>query len=315
MPRPIISMAVLILWAALFWPEASLAEAFTDDSGQRIEVSRPFQRIISLYGAHTENLFSLGLDQEIIGVTRNEGYPPQALTKPVFHYREDPERFIAARPDLVLVRPMIVKAYKSFIKKLSQAGMTVVSLQPTGVGAMFDYWRKLGLLTGRQKEAERLVASFSNRLAALKARTEDVAPGLKKRVYFESMHSKMKTFSPSSMAVFALEAAGGINVANDARSHGSGNIAPYSKEKILARAAEIDVYLAQRGPMNKVRVETILNEPGFGAIKAVQRGQVYIVDEQIVSRPTRRLLEGVWRIGRFLYPDRFRGACPDLTGN
>ena len=75
--------------------------------GRRLSVAQPFTRIISLYAAHTENLFALGLDGGIIGVSRSETFPPRAKERPVFSYREDPERLLAARPDLVLTRPMI----------------------------------------------------------------------------------------------------------------------------------------------------------------------------------------------------------------
>ncbi|MBW2349127.1 MAG: hypothetical protein JRF59_15015 [Deltaproteobacteria bacterium] len=44
------------------------------------------------------------------------------------------------------------------------------------------------------------------------------------------------------------------------------------------------------------------------AIKAVREGEIYIVDEDIVSRPTMRLLDGIWEIGRILYPARFDTA-------
>ena len=70
------------------------AETITDHSGRKITFAKPFTRIVSLYGAHTENLFALGLDEQIIGVTRHEVYPPAALTKPQFHYRDGVEKFI-----------------------------------------------------------------------------------------------------------------------------------------------------------------------------------------------------------------------------
>jgi len=53
-----------------------------DQSGRRIVIEEPFKRVISLYGAHTENLFSLGLYHEIIGVSQHDDYPPRALGKP-----------------------------------------------------------------------------------------------------------------------------------------------------------------------------------------------------------------------------------------
>lgn len=127
----------------------------------------------------------------------------------------------------------------------------------------------------------------------------------KKRVYFEAMHSRMKTFTNDSMAVFVLETAGGFNIAADAKRVRNTNIAVYNKEKILSKAGEIDVFLAQKGAMNNPDRETILNEPGFKVIKAVREGQIFFIDEMIVSRPSFRLLIGIYEIGSLLYPDIF----------
>jgi iron complex transport system substrate-binding protein len=271
-----------------------------DQSGRRIVVDKPYKRIISLYGAHTENLFSLGLDKEIIGVTRHESYPARALTKPVFSYHDDPEKFLAARPDIVFVRPMIDRGYPQFVTRLEKSGIAVVSLQPATVSEMYTYWEILGMLTGRRTQASDMISHFQNISSNLKAATSSIA--VKKRVYFESIHSKMKTFSPDSMAIFALETAGGINVAGDAKPVRNTNIAGYGKERILSRATQIDVYLAQSGAMNRPTVAMIKSESGFHAIKAVYDNQIFIIDEQIVSRPTLRLLEGINEIGKILYP-------------
>jgi iron complex transport system substrate-binding protein len=248
-------------------------------------------------------LFSLGLDKEIIGVSPHENFPDRALTKPVFSYHDDPEKFLAARPDLVCVRPMIDRGYPQFVTRLEKSGIAVVSLQPATVSEMFEYWKILGVLTGRPTQASEMISHFQNISSNLEALTSSKA--VKKRVYFESVHSKMKTFSPDSMAIFALETAGGINVAGDAKSVRNTNIARYGKERILSRAAQIDVYLAQFGAMNRPTVAVIKEEPGFNAIKAVKNNQIFIIDEQIVSRPTLRLLEGIHEIGKILYPDVF----------
>ncbi len=274
-----------------------------DQSGRKIVIQQPHQRIISLYGAHTENLFALDLDVEIIGVSRHEDYPPQALNKPVFSYHDDPEKFLAARPDLVLVRPMIDRGYPQLIARLEKSSITVVSLQPGTIDEMFTYWTILGALTGRHERAAKMIANFQKAILEFNALTASIAT--RKKVYFEAIHSKMKTFSPNSMAIFAMETAGGINVAADAKPVRDTNIAYYGKERILARAAEIDIYLAQSGAMNRPSVSLIKNESGYQIIKAVQRNQIYIIDERIVSRPTYRLLTGITQIGEILYPDVF----------
>lgn len=281
------------------------AATITDAAGRVIEVKKPFTRIISLYGAHTENLFSLGLDKEIIGVSKSEDYPAAALKKEVFDYRGDAEKFLAARPDLVLVRPMIERSKAGLVAKLIEAGITVVSLQPVNIEQTFSYWRDLGVLTGREEAAETMVQEFKAGLAEIGEKVNSIPEGSRKRVYFEAIHRKMKTFAPASMAIFALTSAGGVNVADDADRVRSTNIAAYGKERILAKSAGIDIFLAQKGAMNRIDRDTIFNEPGFAAIKAVQEGQVYLINERHVSRPTMRMLVGIREIGAILYPETF----------
>jgi iron complex transport system substrate-binding protein len=276
-------------------------DTIIDQAGRRVASQEPFKRIISLYGAHTENLFSLGLSNEIIGVTPHDDYPPQAAGKPVFSYHDDPEKFIAARPDLVLIRPMIDRGYPQFVAMLEKSGITVVSLQPGTIDDMFTYLAILGILTGKRDRADQLVSGFNESIEAFKDLSGSRVN--RKRVYFEAIHSKMKTFAPNSMAIFALESAGGINIAADAKPVRNTNIAYYGKERILSRASDIDVYLAQYGAMNRPTVAMIKQEPGFNAIKAVAMDEIYFVDEKIVSRPTMRLLEGIYTIGKYLYPD------------
>lgn len=282
-----------------------------DNAGRKITVKTPFARIISLYGAHTENVYSLGAGNQLVGVSRSSKYPVQATRKPVFSQRDGAEKFLAARPDLVLIRPMIDRAYPGLIQQLEKYGITVVSLQPVTIDEMYRYWMVLGRLLGREQQAADMVSMFSQQLKTIAATTELLTP--KKRVYFEAIHAKMKTFAPTAMAILSLTIAGGINVAADADSVRGTNIAFFGKERILARGHRIDIYLAQRGPMNQTTIEQIRSEPGFGAIKAVREGQIHLIDEAIVSRPTLRLITGICQIGTILYPDifpvSFSGIC------
>jgi iron complex transport system substrate-binding protein len=233
------------------------------------------------------------------------------MQKLVYSYHDDPEKFLAARPDLVLIRPMIDRGYPQFVRRLEKSGITVVSLQPGNIAELYSYWKILGMLTGRQQQAWHLIKHFQNVSQYLHGLT--VAIEIKKRVYFEAIHSRMKTFSPDSMAIFSLQTAGGINVAADAKPVRKTNIAFYGKERILARAAEIDVYLAQYGAMNTPTIGMIKKEPGFRTIKAIQDNEIYIIDEHIVSRPTLRLLEGIFEIGKILYPDRFSAEASKIV--
>ena len=309
-----------LVFAALlvgFSPHASAATApatFQDSEGKTVTVNRPFTRIISLYAAHTENLISLGLGSEIIGIEGGDEGVPQLRDKKHFSYHEDPEKFIAARPDLVLVRPMIERSSPQLLATLRQAGITVVSLQPNTVEEIFDYWRALGLLTGRTRQAEEMVATFQGELAAIRKIVGKVPEKARAKVYFEAIHTKMKTFAQESIAMYVLEQAGGVNVAADASQVRETNIAAYGKERVLAKGAEIEVFLAQQGRMNPVTIETIMQEPGFQAIKAVRSNRVFLVDERLVSRPTLRIIEGIKTIAALLYPELFPGGPKKKVG-
>lgn len=292
-------LAVLIIMSG---GHAASAATLVDQDGNKVAYAAPFKRIISLYPAHTENLLALGLNQELIGIAAGDE-APALLGRPQFSANDTPEKFIAARPDLVLIRPMISQAHPQLVSQLQEAGIAIVSLQPTTIDEMFSYWQNLGELTGRVSAAAAMIRRFKGELATLQQVRDKVPADKRPRVYFESIHAKMKTFAPSSIAVFVLESAGGINIAADATARNSTNIAAYGKERILAHAAEIDIYLAQQGQMNQVTREMIESEPGFQAIKAVREGKISLIDEELVARPTMRLLEGIRQVRKMFYPE------------
>lgn len=279
---------------------ASFAASIVDSEKRTHTFSQPFQRIISLYPAHTTNLMDLGLDKEIIACGQGDSQLPG---RPSVRFQDDPERLLALKPDLVLIRPMISRGYPNLVRILEQNKVRVVSLQPTEMDELFSYWQDLGTLTGREEQARTMIATFNQRLGAMTTSLNAIPKEKRKRVYFEAMHEQMKTFAPTSMAMFVLESAGGVNVAMDADRMRETNIAAYGKERILAKAGQIDLYLAQSGRMNPVTVEDIVNEPGFGVIKAIRERQVFLVAEDMVSRPTMGLIDGIAFVKSLLYPD------------
>ncbi|WIF95443.1 ABC transporter substrate-binding protein [Caminicella sporogenes] len=276
-----------------------------DDSGYRIKMEKPAKRIISLYSAHTENLFSLGLDKEIIGVGRADIYPVQALSRKVYDYRSDPEKVISAKPDLVLIRPFIERKSPNFVKTLKRAGITVVSLYPEKFEDFDDYIIKLGILTGKKNTAEKLLKKFHEELEAIREKTSKIEN--KVGVYFESSDRGYKTVTTDSMPAAAIEMAGGINVASDAKPIQEGSsIAAYGIERILEKAKEIDVYVSQRGVMGAGgNYHSISIRPGFKAINAVKNKRIFEINQKIISSPTFRYIKGVKELCRMFYPEIF----------
>ena len=302
--RTILLVALIVLGCST----AGLAETlypvtFTDDLGKEITVKAPATRIISFYSAHTENLFALGLDEEIIGVGTYDIYPPKARTKPIFDYRSDPEKTIAAAPDLVLIRSFIKRSRPEFVEALEKAGLQVVALYPERFETFDEYIRRLALLTGKTAYAEQLLKTFHQNIEDIQNRTRNITP--KMNVYFESVERGYKTVTPDSMPGQAIAIAGGVNIAQDVTPVKKGStIATYGVEHILEHADDIDVYLSQRGAMHAGgSVHSISIRPGFYAIKAIQNKRIHVINEKLISSPTFRYVKGILELARMFYPE------------
>lgn len=190
----LLSLAASAVRAAVTIPLEVDDTGFVDSAGRRCNVQAPFRRIISLYGAHTENLYAMGAGDQVIGVGSNDDWPPEATSKPVHSYHDDLEKFLAVQPDLVLVRPMIDRGYGQLIRQLEDHGVLVVSLQPSSLEQMFVYWRILGLLAKRQAAAHHMIMNFKETMVRIRHLTAAIQA--KKRVYFEAIHDRMRTFYP-----------------------------------------------------------------------------------------------------------------------
>ena len=275
---------------------------FTDDLGRNIQLEQPCQTIISLYSAHTENLYMLGAGDSVIGVNSTAIIPADAASKTEYGY-EDPEPIIAAHPDVVLLRPFIDRKYPDFVASLENAGLTVVSLYPERFTDFDSYIEKLGLLSGREAEAKQGLEIFHDSLLAITALTKDAKD--KQTIFFESTDTNVRTVIGDSMPALAIQMAGGVNIAGDLPPISEGSsIAAFGSEKVLELAEEIDVYVSQRGSMNAGgNLHAISLRPGYKNIKAVKNGRVYEVNEKIISSPTLNYNKGVREIARYLYPE------------
>ena len=296
---------LLILLSLLFIFPSAIAESespenaeirFTDARGKEIVLSQPAGRIISLYSAHTENLFALGAGHLLIGGSNSEVYPKEATLLPVYHYREDPEKVIAAMPDLVLVRPMIERVVPEYIEALERAGLTVASIYPDTADEFDEYIRTLALITGTQETAEALIADRHARIKAIAEENKDLEPV---RVFFETSADPLRTLTADALAVTSVTLAGGVLVTDDAPENPGSSMVEYPIEKLIEKSHLIDVYVAQLGGMNKlVTLEDICSRPGYAAIKAVQNGHVLVIDEKLVASPTFRQLDGIELLAR-----------------
>ncbi|MEJ8555109.1 ABC transporter substrate-binding protein [Tepidibacter sp. Z1-5] len=280
--------------------------SFVDDDQKQINMDEPAKKIISLYSAHTENLYKLGIDHEIIGVGTSDIYPAKVLEKKQFDYKNaDPEKIILEEPDLVLIRPFINRSRPDFVQALEKAGINVVSLYPESFDELDDYINKLSILTGTEDKAKTLLEDFHTQIDNIKEKTKNIDN--KVNVYFESSEQDYKTVTVDSMPAMAINIAGGTNIASDAKPIKEGSsIAAYGTERILEKADDIDVFVSQNGVMNAGGNKHSINiRPGFDTIKAIKNDRVYVINQKIISSPTFRYLDGINEMCRMFYPEIF----------
>lgn len=284
--------------------EAAVVESteirFTDDSGREIILDKAAEKVISLYSVHTENLYALGMGDLVIGVGTSDKYPEEVLEKIQYSYKDDPELIIAANPDVLIIRSMIDNRYPDYIKAIEDAGITVINLYCSEYVGFDDYMNRLGMIVGKADLAAEMVEEFHKEIDVIMERTATLET--KEKAYFESIGKKFKTATPPSFAGNALEIIGVENIAKDVEYDGTSTVVTYGEEALLAKGTEIDVYIAQKGAMNKtVSVEEIQNRPGFTAIKAVKENRVIIIDEKLVSGATMRYLQGLKELQDAIY--------------
>lgn len=282
---------------------ATSSISFIDDEGNLINLDKKCERVIALYSAHVENIYYLGAGSQLLGGYTSAIYPPEALEKANYTYRGDAETIIAANPDCVLIRPFITRKAPQFIEQLEMAGISVVSLYPATFDQFDSYIERLGMLLGKQEQAQIMLSDFHNNLDEIHEITSTIED--KQTVFFESTDKNVRTVSPSSMPSRAIEIAGGINIASDVESMSiGGSIASYGIERVLLNASNIDVYISQVGAMNAGgNIRTVSDRPGFKTIKAIKNGRFYNLSEKLISSPTFRYYKGVREIARYLYPD------------
>ena len=292
-------LSIFIFMTQLCFP--SNAEIISE-SGKIIDLTKPHTRIISLYGAHTDVLVNIGAEKNLVGVEKSNA----DLGIEIFSYKDSVEKFISAKPDLILIRPMIRDRFSGLIRSLKNANLTVVTIKPTKFEELDNYWLTLGKLSGYEKEAIQYTDDFHMNLGKLKKKADSIPTNERKIVFFEARHKTNQTTSLDGIPAYILGVLDIENIAYDATPTKKGSsVADFPKELLLARGEKIDVYLAQYGAMNRPTVDIIKKAPGYKAIRAVREDEIYIIDEYNVSRPTNGLLDGINEIGHVVYPKYF----------
>jgi len=120
------------------------------------------------------------------------------------------------------------------------------------------------------------------------------------RVFLQIGEAPIVTVGKNSFADDLIRLAGGNNVAGNEKE----TYPRFGMEEILKRSPEV-ILISSMNPRGNY--QKVLQEwSRWKTIPAVKHGQIYLIDSDLIDRPSPRIIEGLEEIARILHPERFK---------
>ncbi|MDD5370757.1 MAG: cobalamin-binding protein [Anaerolineaceae bacterium] len=278
--------------------QQSVPPAITDGLGRQVQLAGLPKRIVSLAPSNTEILYALGAGSTVVGRDDFSDYPVQAKSLPTVGGsmgKYNLEQIASLKPDLVLAAGVNTADQ---VKAIEDLGLTVFYLaNPTDLQGLYDNLKTVSQLTGKSAQVRELVGSLQKRVQTVEKKLANVTAH--PDVYYEldaTDPAKPYTSGAGTFVDQLITQAGGENVAV---SIGNG-WAQISSEELLVKNPEV-ILLGDAA--YGVTPASLLNRPGWDAINAVKNHRVYIFDDNLVSRPTPRLVDGLETLAKLIHPE------------
>ena len=273
----------------------------TDGLNREVKLEAAAQRVVSLAPSNTEILYAVGAGSQVVGRDEFSDYPAEAASVESVggSFGEySVEAIVALKPDLVLAAEINTP---ELVNQLEELGLTVYYLKnPTTLEEMYGNLEIVGQLTGH--DVTEMVASLKARVAAVDEKIATISE--RPTVFYEidaSDAAKPFTYGPGSFGHLLIERAGGANLVTLA---GITDAYPQvSLEQIVATNPGIIVL---GDSMWGVTPESVQTRAGWETIDAVKNGNIFPFDDNLVSRPGPRLVDGLEQLAKLLHPELFK---------
>jgi len=202
---------------------------------------------------------------------------------------------VALEPDVILASSI---HEKTVIPALEKVGLTVLALAPKTLDRVLANISLVGEITGKSRQATRLVTSLEKRIKAVADKTKALVE--KPRVLYLIWHDPLWIVGSGTLQDDLINEAGGRNIAYDLSGHKTIDL-----ETVIQRNPEVIIVISGHGKAEALPYHHVLNEPRLRPTEAVITGRVYQVDADIFSRPTPRMVDGLEQLARLIHPDLF----------
>jgi iron complex transport system substrate-binding protein len=300
-------LLLLALFAAACGPAVmasptAAAIVVKDGEGSEFRLDKPAQRIISLAPSNAEILYAIGAGKQMIAREDFTNYPAEVKSLPSVGGstgKYNLEEVTKLQPDLILASPLtavdVVKALKDITPNV------YIVPNPTSLDGLYANLNTVGLLTGHQAEAQKLAGELRGRVKAVQDKLAGVTE--KPKVFYEldaTDPAKPWTAGPGTFIDLLIGMAGGQNIGASLK----GDWAQLSQEELIVQNP--DVILLGDSLYGGIKPNQVAARPGWNAINAVKNSRVLEFNDDLVSRPGPRMVQGLEELAKILHPEAFK---------
>ena len=273
---------------------------FRDDLDREVTLEVPAGKIVSLAPSVTETLFAIGAGEQVIGRTDYCDYPEEVSSLPSIGGFDaatiSVESIVALEPDLV-IGGSIYQA--EVIQALEAAGIPAFVTEPSNLAEIMDAVTLLGQVTGQEAGAEQVYNDMQARIDAVEAAVSAVPVDQRPSVFYEVWHEPLMSANGNTVVGELIEIAGGENIFADL---------PDEYPTVSVEQIVVDDPLFIIGPSShgdQMSAEVIGAREGWEDLTAVKENAIHIVDGNMVSRASPRVVLVLEEFARILHPDLF----------
>jgi iron complex transport system substrate-binding protein len=251
---------------------------------------------ISVHGTSQE------IHERVSGILRN------ALSV----YRVKIETLRTLKPDIIVTQTQCDVCAVSFtdvekaLKESLEYKPTLIPLHATNLQGVWDDLLRVALGVGKEQEGRKLLANYQTRISTIADRCKNESPH-PSVACIEWMEPLM---AAGNWVPELVQLAGGQSVFGTPGIH-----APWITWKALAEANPDMLILMPCGfsmPRIEEEMNTLIQNPVWPTLKAVQNGHVYLTDgNQFFNRPGPRLVESLEILAEIFHPTCFKFGHAD----
>jgi len=216
------------------------------------------------------------------------------------------ESVIALKPDLILDIGSTNATFVSLAERVQQQTGIPYALLDGRFDAIAATYRKLGELTGRQNNSEKLARYADNTIKTTTGRIAAIEASARPRVYYARGSRGLATGLGGSINVETIEM-----LARNVAGGNQGGLANISIEQVLLWNPDVIVTIDQEF------AASVRGDPAWSAVKAVRDGRVHLSPKMpfgwVDFPPSVNRLIGLWWLAKILYPDKFPEDMRALT--